>query len=103
VNHASPGSGTENANCKETSRKQGVSCNHEVSNADDFYAISAASEFFTADKVEVDLMPNRKLSVRPKGSGSIDAFIGSLKSPDNPVLTLEEIKEAIEKGWAGER
>ena len=54
-------------------------------------------------KVEVDLMPNRKLSVRPKGSGSIDAFIGSLKSPDNPVLTLEEIKEAIEKGWAGER
>ncbi|HEY5817143.1 MAG TPA: AbrB/MazE/SpoVT family DNA-binding domain-containing protein [Mesorhizobium sp.] len=55
------------------------------------------------DKVEVDLMPNRKLSVRPKGSGSIDAFIGSLKSPDNPVLTLEEIKEAIEKGWAGER
>jgi len=50
VNHASPGSGTENANCKETSRKQGVSCNHEVSNADDFYAISAASEFFTADE-----------------------------------------------------
>jgi len=49
VNHASPGSGTENANCKETSRKQGVSCNHEVSNADDFYAISAASEFFTTD------------------------------------------------------
>ena len=51
MNHASPGSGTENANCKETSRKQRVSCNHEVSNADDFYAISAASEFFTADEL----------------------------------------------------
>ena len=31
------------------SRKQRVSCNHEVSNANNFYAISATSEFFTAD------------------------------------------------------
>jgi AbrB family looped-hinge helix DNA binding protein len=53
-------------------------------------------------KVEVDLLPNGRIEVRAKPSGSIEDFIGSLYRPGTKPLTIEEINEIIAKGWAGE-
>lgn len=56
------------------------------------------------DTVAITLLPGGKLEISSTRSGSdLDAFFGSLYSPDNPVLSLEEIKEAIEEAWAGKR
>jgi len=56
------------------------------------------------DHINVSLNPEHEVSIRPKPSGnSIESVFGILHSPDGPVLTLDEIKEAIEAGWAGER
>lgn len=54
------------------------------------------------DKIEVEMMPGRMLSVRPnKRAGSIEDVFGMLESKDGPVLTLDEIKTATEEAWAG--
>ena len=56
------------------------------------------------DKINVDLRPEHEIAMRPAQSGrSIESLLGMLKVPDDPVLTLEEIKQAIEDGWAGKR
>lgn len=56
------------------------------------------------DKIEVDLKPQREISIVPARKGKpIDSMIGLLHAPEGPKLTLEEIKEAIEEGWAGIR
>ncbi len=54
------------------------------------------------DKVMVDLLPNGRIEVRAAPRGSIQAFFGSIHY-DGPPLSLDEIKDAIEAGWAGER
>jgi hypothetical protein len=36
-------------------------------------------------------------------TGSIADFSGCLEQKDGPKLTIEEINEAIARGWAGER
>ncbi|MER8481749.1 hypothetical protein [Mesorhizobium sp. M1322] len=51
VNHASPGGEIANWNCKKTIHKLAVTCNTEALKGDYSYAISAASVFFTADKL----------------------------------------------------
>jgi antitoxin PrlF len=54
-------------------------------------------------KVEVDLLPNGRAELRAaKKTGSIEDSFGMLYRPGTKTLTLDEIKEAIEKGWAGE-
>lgn len=54
------------------------------------------------DKIDVDFLPGRTLSVRPnKRSGSIENVFGMLASEDGPVLTIDEIKKATEDAWAG--
>ncbi len=56
------------------------------------------------DKVELDFLPNGKASLhaaRPKGGW--DALKGCLKGKTTKVATLEEIKDATERAWAGER
>jgi antitoxin PrlF len=54
-------------------------------------------------KIEVDLLPNGRAELRAaKKTGSIEDTFGSLYRPGTTALTLDEIKEAIEKGWAGE-
>lgn len=56
------------------------------------------------EKVEVNLLPDGRAELHAtKKTGSIENFFGSLHKPGTKPLTLEEIKEAIEKGWAGER
>lgn len=54
------------------------------------------------DKIDVDLLPGRRLSIRPNNQmGSIENVFGMLASKDGPVLTIEEIKTATEEAWAG--
>lgn len=54
-------------------------------------------------KVEVDLLPNGRLELRPaRRTGSIEDVFGSLHNPDAKPLTIDEINEIIAKGWAGE-
>jgi AbrB family looped-hinge helix DNA binding protein len=56
------------------------------------------------DKIELDLLPDGKATLRAaRRKGTIDDFINSFAGKTHKYLTDEEIKEAIEKGWAGER
>jgi len=56
------------------------------------------------EKVEIDLLPNGRAELRAaKKTGSIENFFGSAYKPGTKPLTIEEINEAIAKGWAGER
>ncbi|MBI5940246.1 MAG: AbrB/MazE/SpoVT family DNA-binding domain-containing protein [Caulobacterales bacterium] len=56
------------------------------------------------DRVSVQLLPNGHLDVRAASpTGKISDAFGLLHRPDGPSFTIEEINEAIAKGWAGER
>lgn len=56
------------------------------------------------EKVEVEKLPDGRLIVGPASqTGSIEDFVGSLKQKGGPRFTIEQIKEAAEQGWAGER
>jgi antitoxin PrlF len=54
-------------------------------------------------KLEVDLLPNRRLEVRAKPTGSIEDFFGCLYQPGTKPLSIEEINEIIADSWAGRR
>jgi antitoxin PrlF len=55
------------------------------------------------EKVEIDLLPDGRAELRAvKKTGSIEDSFGLLYRPGTKALTIEEINEAIEKGWAGE-
>ena len=59
--------------------------------------------------------PGEKLNIEVRADGGIiiapvqrrtrtwDDIVGLLKRPGQPVLTIEEIKDATERAWAGER
>jgi antitoxin PrlF len=54
-------------------------------------------------QVAVEMLPSGRLELRAaKSSGSIENFIGCLKRPGTKPLTIEEMNEISEKGWAGE-
>lgn len=56
------------------------------------------------EKIEVALLPGARAELRPaKKAGTIEDSFGMLYRPGTKALTIEEINEAIEKGWAGER
>ena len=56
------------------------------------------------DKIHVDVMPDGALSLQAAHPGKdIDALFGLLESPNNPVLTLDEIKEATAQAWSRKR
>jgi antitoxin PrlF len=53
-------------------------------------------------KVEVDALPGGRLTItaaRPKGR--IEDLYGILAGKTDKVATIEEMNEAIRKGWAG--
>lgn len=57
------------------------------------------------DQIEVAVMPNGRLEISafPKRTrGGLEAFFGSLENEHNIHASLDEIKEAIEMGWAGQ-
>lgn len=55
-------------------------------------------------KVAVEKLPDGRLSLSAaKTSGSWEDFYGCLAGKTEKVATLQEIKQAIEDGWAGNR
>jgi antitoxin PrlF len=55
-------------------------------------------------KIEVELLPNgRAVLHAERPTGSIDDFIGLLEGRSPKVATIDEINEATQAGWAGER
>lgn len=55
------------------------------------------------DRLVVELLPDGLVNVHAARRGHIDDFIGALAVEGQRTVTLEEIKEAIEAGWAGGR
>lgn len=56
------------------------------------------------EKISVDKLPDGRIemkAVRPRGKIS-DVF-NFLKKKSNPVLSIEEITEIAQQGWAGKR
>jgi bifunctional DNA-binding transcriptional regulator/antitoxin component of YhaV-PrlF toxin-antitoxin module len=54
-------------------------------------------------KIELDLLPNGQGLVRAaRRTGKIEDFFGVLAGKTKKVATLEEINDAIERGWAGQ-
>lgn len=54
-------------------------------------------------KIEVDLLPDGRAALKAaRPTGTIDQLFGLLAEKTTKVATLEEIADAIEKGWAGE-
>jgi len=56
------------------------------------------------DKVAVDLLPDGNANFRavPAKKG-IESIFGMLYHPDNPKLSIEDIKRITEEAWAGKR
>lgn len=55
-------------------------------------------------QVDVEKLPDGRIEVRAvEAKHNIREFFGMLKRPDGPAFTIEEIKEATERAWAGER
>ena len=53
-------------------------------------------------KIEVDPIPGGQLAVRAvRKKGSWEDLYGILADKTDKVATVEEMNEAIEKGWAG--
>lgn len=53
-------------------------------------------------KIEVDALPDGQLAVRAaRQKGSWEDIFGMLAGQTNKVATIEEMDEAIRKGWAG--
>ena len=56
------------------------------------------------DKIDVDMLPDGRIEVRAaRKTGKITDAFGMLYREDGPRLSIEEINDAIAKGWAGER
>ena len=56
------------------------------------------------EKISVHMLPDGRLDVRAaRPTGKISDAFGLLHRPDGPSFTIEEINEAIARGWAGER
>lgn len=53
-------------------------------------------------KIEVEAMPGGELSVRAQQrTGKWEDLLGLLEDKSAKVVTIEEMNEAIRKGWAG--
>jgi bifunctional DNA-binding transcriptional regulator/antitoxin component of YhaV-PrlF toxin-antitoxin module len=56
------------------------------------------------DKIELTLMPGGKgLVTAARPAGSISAFVGLLADKTSKVTTLDEMHDAAQRGWAGEK
>lgn len=56
------------------------------------------------DRIELDLLPDAKGLLKAAQPGApIGGFVGLLAGRTNKVATLEEINEASEQGWSGDK
>jgi AbrB family looped-hinge helix DNA binding protein len=55
------------------------------------------------EKIVVDKLPDGRIQVKAAPTGDISRVFGLLKKPGGPKLTIEQIKAATERGWAGKR
>jgi antitoxin PrlF len=54
------------------------------------------------EKIEVEPLPDGQLTIRAaRGKGGWEEFYGILAGKTDKVATIEEMNEAIRKGWAG--
>ena len=54
------------------------------------------------DKLDVDLLKEGRLELRPRRGTSAAAVFGLLARPGTPRLSIEDLNEATASGWAGE-
>ncbi len=53
-------------------------------------------------KIEVDALPNGQLAIRAlQRSGDWNQIVGLVAGKTEKVATIEEMNEAISRGWAG--
>jgi len=56
------------------------------------------------DKIELELLPEGKGMLRAlRPSQSIDDFVGLLSGKTQKVATIEEMNDAISRGWASKK
>jgi len=60
------------------------------------------------DRIAVETLPNGRVTLKAQSTifpktGKISDVFGMFHREGGPVFTIEEINEAIAKGWAGER
>ncbi len=53
-------------------------------------------------RVDVRFLPGGRLELAPERQAEIRSLRGILHRPGQKAMTLEEIQDAIEAGWAGE-
>ncbi|HME27764.1 MAG TPA: AbrB/MazE/SpoVT family DNA-binding domain-containing protein [Acetobacteraceae bacterium] len=54
------------------------------------------------DKIVVDSLPSGRAEARAaRPKATIDDFIGCLRRPGGPTLSIDEINEIAAAGWAG--
>lgn len=54
------------------------------------------------DKISVEKLPDGRVEVRSaKRTGHISEVFGILKRPGQRPISIEEMNDVIEKGWAG--
>jgi bifunctional DNA-binding transcriptional regulator/antitoxin component of YhaV-PrlF toxin-antitoxin module len=54
-------------------------------------------------QVVVDKLPDGRIQVKAAPHGDISKVFGLLKKAGGPRLSIEQIKEAAARGWAGKR
>ncbi len=55
------------------------------------------------DKVDIERLPNGRIEIRAaQRTGKISDIFGMLKREGQPTLSIEEMNEIIEQGWAGQ-
>jgi len=56
------------------------------------------------DKIELELLPGGEFKVRAaRPKGRIEDLFGMLEGKTDKKLSIEQIKEATERAWAGKR
>lgn len=55
------------------------------------------------DRLEVEFLPSGRIEARTKRRQPASSVFGMLKRPGEKARTIEEITDAAEAGWAGER
>jgi AbrB family looped-hinge helix DNA binding protein len=54
-------------------------------------------------KVVINKLPDRRVEIKAAPAGRISDAFGILKGKTRKALSLDEIKEATARGWAGKR